>query len=101
MKAAYRFRIPDDVTLTIRGLHPDLKRKVRTAFRLLADDAHAGKALRGELAGLCTLRAGRLRIIYKPPAGRVIAIVAVGPRERIYEETLRLLRKPPGGDSRV
>ena len=101
MKAAYRFRIPDDVTQMIRGLHPDLKRKVRTAFGLLADDAHAGKALRGELAGLRTLRSGRFRIIYKPPTGRVIPIVAVGPRERIYEETLRLLRKSPEGDRRV
>ena len=101
MKAAYRFRISDDVALTIRGLHPDLKRKVRTAFGLLAHDVHAGKALRAELEGLRTLRAGRFRIIYRLPAGRVIEIVAVGPRERIYEETLRLLRKPPGGDRRV
>jgi mRNA interferase RelE/StbE len=101
MKAAYRFRIPDDVAALIRGLHPDLKRKVRTAFGLLAHDAHAGKALRAELEGLCTLRAGRFRIIYRLPARRVIEIVAVGPRERIYEETLRLLRKPSGGDRRV
>ncbi len=96
MKAAYRFRIPDDVARMIRGLHPDLKHKVRTSLGLLARDAYAGKALRAELEGLCTLRAGRFRIIYKLPAGRVIAIVAVGPRERIYEETLRLLKKPPG-----
>lgn len=95
MKAANRFRIPNDVTLTIRGLHPDLKRKVRTAFGLLAHDAHAGKALRAELEGPCAIRAGRFRIIYKLSAGRVIEIVAVGPRERIYEETLRLLRKYP------
>ena len=101
MKAAYRFRVPDDVTLVIRGLHPDLKRKVRTAFALLAHDAHAGKALRAELEGLCALRAGRFRIIYRLSARRVIEIVAVGPRERIYEETLRLLRKTPGGDRRV
>jgi mRNA interferase RelE/StbE len=93
MKAAYRFRIPDDVTKIIRGLHPDLKRKVRTALGLLIRDPHAGKALRAELEGLHTLRAGRFRIIHKLPAGRVISIVAVGPRERIYEETLRLLRK--------
>jgi mRNA interferase RelE/StbE len=92
MKATCRFRVPDDVTRTVRGLHPDLKRKIRTALGMLAHDAHAGKALRAELEGLCTLRAGRFRIIYKLPAGRVIEIVAVGPRERIYEETLRLLK---------
>ena len=96
MKAACRFRIPDDITLLIRGLHPDLKRKVRTAFDLLAHDTRAGKVLRAELEGLCTLRAGRFRIIYRLPAGRVIEIVAIGPRERIYEETLRLLKKSPG-----
>ena len=96
MKAAYRFRVPDEVTLTIRGLHPDLKRKVRTALGLLAHDARAGKALRAELEGLYSLRAGRFRIIYQLPAGRVIEIVAVGPRERIYEETLRLLKRNDG-----
>jgi mRNA interferase RelE/StbE len=76
----------------LRGLHPELKRRVRAGLERLVADPTAGKALRGELAGLCSLRLGRLRVVYRETA-RAIEIVAVGPRERIYEETLRLVRR--------
>ena len=94
-KAAYRFRVPDDAARLIRGLHPELKQKVRTSLALLGHDPHAGKALQAELEGLYSLRAGRLRIVYRPGGRRLIEIVAIGPRERVYEETLRLIRKNP------
>ena len=97
MKAAYRFRIPDGAARLIRGLHPELKQKVRTSLALLGRDPHAGKALQAELEGLYSIRAGRLRIVYRPGRRRSIEIVAIGPRERVYEETLRLLRKKPAG----
>ena len=97
MKAPYRFRIPDGAARLIRGLHPELKQKVRTSLALLGHDPHAGKALQAELEGLYSLRAGRLRIVYRPAERRPIEIVVIGPRERVYEETLRLLRKNPEG----
>ena len=75
----------------MRGLHPDIKRKVRAALDRLALDAEAGKALQGDLKGLRSLRVARLRVIYRVRARRVIESVAIGPRDRIYEETLRLV----------
>jgi len=93
-KAVYRFRVPDEVTQLIRGLHPELKQKLRGALALLGRDARAGKALQAELEGLRSLRAGRLRIVYRIRTGRAIEVIMVGPRDRIYEETLRLLTKP-------
>ena len=75
----------------MRGLHPDIKRKVRAALDGLAKDAKAGKALQGNLQGLRSLRVARLRVIYRAPARRVIEIVTIGPRDRVYEETLRLV----------
>jgi hypothetical protein len=33
----------------------------------------------------------RFRVIYRAPARRVIEIVTIGPRDRVYEETLRLV----------
>lgn len=92
-KPAIRFRVPAQVAQLVRGLHPDIKRKVRAAFdRLALDaDADAGKALQGDLKGLRSLRVARFRVIYRAPARRVIEIVAIGPRDRIYEETLRLV----------
>ena len=92
MTRARRLRVPPDVASLLRGLHPELKRRVRAGLDRLVADPTAGKALRGELAGLHSLRVGRIRVVYRPSA-RVIDFVAVGPRERIYEETLRLIRR--------
>lgn len=76
----------------LRGLHPELKRRIRAGLDRLLEDPGVGKALRGELAGLRSLRVGRIRIVYRDTAS-AIDVVAVGPRDRIYEETLRLLRR--------
>ena len=91
-----RLRIPDEVAELIRGLHPDLKRKIRSALDDLLDDPTIGKTLRDELAGLRSCRVARFRIIYRI-AGTVIEIVAVGPRRTIYEETWRKVRRTPAG----
>ena len=87
-----RLRIPDEVAGLIRGLHPDLKRKVRSALGDIVDDPAIGKPLRDELAGLRSCRVGRFRIVYRI-AGAAIEIVALGPRRIIYQETWRRVRK--------
>jgi mRNA interferase RelE/StbE len=81
-----RLRVPDDVAGLIRGLHPDLKRKIRSALDDVLADPAVGKALRDELAGLRSCRVARFRIIYRV-VGTIVEIVAVGPRRTIYEET--------------
>jgi mRNA interferase RelE/StbE len=81
----------------IRGLHPDLKRKVRTALSDILADPDVGKALREELAGLRSCRVGRFRIVYRERKS-VIEIVAVGPRRSIYQETWQRLRRRPPPD---
>lgn len=89
----YRLRVPDPVVEVIRGLHPEIKRKVRAGLETLLDEPRAGKALNDELEGLRSLRVGRLRVVYRTGEGRVIEILSVGPRRCIYEETLRLVRR--------
>jgi mRNA-degrading endonuclease RelE of RelBE toxin-antitoxin system len=91
---AYRLRVAEDVAELLRSLHPDLKRKARAALDAIRADPEAGKALRHELTGLCSFRIGRFRIISRVAPRRRIDVVAVGPRRTIYEETLRLLRRP-------
>jgi mRNA interferase RelE/StbE len=90
-KAQIRFRVSHEVARLVRGLHPDIKRKLRAALDRLAQDVEAGKALQGDLRGLRSLRVARFRVIYRAPARRVIEIVTIGPRDRVYEETLRLV----------
>jgi mRNA interferase RelE/StbE len=87
-----RLKVPDDVAALIRGLHPDLKRKVRSALGDIVDDPAIGKLLRDELTGLRSCRVSRFRIVYRV-AGTTIEIVAVGPRRTIYQETWRRVRK--------
>ncbi|HUK05879.1 MAG TPA: type II toxin-antitoxin system RelE/ParE family toxin [Burkholderiales bacterium] len=88
-----KLRVPAAVAAAIRNLHPGIKRKLRGALEAILRDVHAGKPLKEELRGLWSLRVGRFRVIYRPSPGRNIDLVAFGPRERIYEETLRLIER--------
>ena len=94
MTRAGRLRLPPEVLSLLRGLHPDLKRRVRAALDRIVADRSAGKALRADLAGLRSFRVGRIRIVYRESPD-AIEIVAVGPRDPIYEETLRIVRREP------
>ena len=88
----YKLRMPDDLAELVRGMHPGLKKKVRTSLETILSDPGSGKALKNDLAGLRSFRVGRFRIIYKV-SRREAQIVAIGPRSRIYEETFRLIKR--------
>jgi mRNA interferase RelE/StbE len=92
-RKTHRLRAPNEVADLIRGLHPDLKRKIRAALENILENPHAGKALRDELDGLRSFRVGRFRIVYGLGTRNRVDLVAVGPRESIYEETYRRIRK--------
>lgn len=61
-------------------------------MKAILADPSSGKALKEELAGLRSFRVGTFRVIYRVRRN-VVEIVAIGPRERIYEETYRLLKR--------
>ena len=84
--------VPKDIRALIRGMHPHLRKRVRGALEIILSQLLSGKALIGELAGLRSLRVGSFRIIYSIRDNRGIEIIAIGPRERIYEETFRLIK---------
>lgn len=88
----HRFRVPDDVAALIRSMHPELKRKTRAALKTILADPSSGKALKDDLSGLRSFRVGTFRVIYRV-AKTVVEIVAIGPRERIYEETYRRMKR--------
>ena len=88
----WNVRVPAPLVAMVRTLHPDLKRKVKASFATISLTPRAGKSLRDELEGLRTLRVSRFRIIYRIlHEERTVEIVAIGPRENIYEETYRLI----------
>ena len=81
-------KVPSEIRNLIRRLHPQLKRKVRAALTDILEDPGCGKALKDELEGYWSLPIGRTRIIYRPVEGSV-EIVAIGPRQTIYEDAFR------------
>ena len=84
--------MPSDVRKVIRRLHHEIKRKLRGAVDDILADPTLWLALKEELKGSWSLRLGRSRIIYRLGVGAV-EIVAVGPRENIYEEAARQIRR--------
>ena len=88
-----RLRVPDDIVSIIRKAHPDLKKKIRAGLEYIQKEPEAGKALKDELEGLKSARVGRFRIIYRIAPKNIIEIVAIGPRQTIYEETFKLIKK--------
>jgi len=95
----YRLRVPNHLAEFIRGLHPEIKRKIKGSFKNIATEPNSGKPLKEELEGLRSFRVSRFRIVYRIAEPREIQIIAIGPRERIYEETYRLIRKESKGVS--
>ena len=93
----YKLRVPDHLAEFIRGLHPELKRKIKGSLKNIATEPNSGKPLKEELQGLRSFRVSRFRIVYRIAGPREIQIIAIGPRKRIYEATYRLIRKESKG----
>ncbi len=93
----FKVRVPDHLVGFIRGLHPGIKRKIKGALKSIATEPNAGKPLKDELEGLRSFRVSRFRIVYRIAGRSEIQVVAIGPREGIYEETYRLIRKETKG----
>ncbi len=96
IQSAYRIRVSDSVGALLRGMHPHLKRKIKSSFKIILSNPSEGKALKGELTGLRSFRVSRFRIVYRVRKD-IVEVVAVGPRGRIYEETLLLVRQEEKG----
>lgn len=89
----YKLRVPDDVAKLVYKIHPHLKKKITASLKVILSDPNSGKVLKDELAGLRSFQVSRFRIIYRVSQKKEIGIVAIGPRENIYEETFWILNK--------
>lgn len=83
----WRASIPPNVVANLAHLHPLLKRKIKEVLRLIEDNPHAGKPLRGKLLGFMSFRATRYRIVSRiAPEKFLIEVIDIGPRKSIYEK---------------
>lgn len=77
----------------IRHLPPEVKRAVKAALRVLSGNPDEGDPLLGKLDGQWRYRVRRYRIVYEVDRrARVLRVVAVGHRRRIYEELAERIR---------
>jgi len=91
-RSFHKLRVPHGVADLIRGMHPNLKRKVRAYLDMILTDPDKGNALKGELTGLKSFWVSNFRIIYRI-SKKYIEIVAIGPRQKIYEETFLIFKR--------
>jgi mRNA interferase RelE/StbE len=89
----YKLVVPKDVKELIRTMHPSLKNKVKASLKIILSEPYSGKTLMDELSGLRSFRISSFRIICRIKEPEQIELVAIGPRERIYEETFRMIQK--------
>ena len=89
----HKLRVPDDVAELVCTMHPELRKKIKISLQMIVSNPYRGKALQVELEGLRSFRVSRFRIIYRISTRKQGDIIAIGPRERVYEETLRLISK--------
>ncbi len=89
----YKLIVPKDIRELISKMHPSLKRKIKASLKMILSEPHSGKALMDELSELGSFRGGSLRSIYRVKEPEQIELIAIGPRERIYEETFRIIQK--------
>jgi mRNA-degrading endonuclease RelE of RelBE toxin-antitoxin system len=87
-----KLRVPKRVAQQLARLHPEIRGRIRAGLDTLLANPSAGKELREELSELRSYRVGRMRIVYRVE-GRVLELVAVGPRAEIYEQTVALLQE--------
>ena len=88
-----RIRLSDETADLIKALHPEIKRRIKSALKMILSDPDIGKSLKDELKGLKSYKIGRFRIIFRLSSRGIIEIVAIGPRRIIYELTYRMVRK--------
>ena len=89
----YKLVVPRDIRELIRAMHPSLKKRVKASLKIILSEPYSGKPLIEELSGLRSFRISSFRIIYRIKGPEKIELVAIGPRERIYEETFRIIQK--------
>ena len=89
----YKLVVPKALRELIRTMHPSLKKKVKASLEIILSEPYLGKTLMDELSGLRSFRISSFRIIYRIKEPKQIELVAIGPRERIYEETFRMIQK--------
>jgi len=82
----YNVVLSRNAARTLEKATPAMRRRIIAALERLKSKPHTGKSLRGELAGLFSLRIGGMRAVYEVDADKeAVVVLAIGPRGDIYK----------------
>jgi mRNA interferase RelE/StbE len=82
---SFSVKIKASAAKSLGGLPRVERERLATAIDRLADEPHAGGALKGEFSGLRRLRVGRYRIVYEVLDRELtVLVVRIGHRRDVY-----------------
>ena len=82
----YNVVLSRNAARTLEKATPAMRRRIIAALERLKSKPHTGKSLRGELAGLFSLRIGGMRAVYEVDADKeAVVVLAIGPRGDVYK----------------
>ncbi|HVT14904.1 MAG TPA: type II toxin-antitoxin system RelE/ParE family toxin [Thermoanaerobaculia bacterium] len=82
---SFSIKIKASAAKSLRALPRAERERLAAAIDRLADEPHAGGALKGELSGLRRVRVGRYRIVYEAlDRELIVLIVRIGHRREVY-----------------
>ena len=82
---SFSVKIKASAAKSLRELPRAERERLAAAIDRLADEPHAGSALKGEFLGLRRLRVGSYRIVYEVLARELtVLVVRIGHRREVY-----------------
>jgi mRNA interferase RelE/StbE len=82
---SFSVKIKASAAKALRALPRAERERLAVAIDRLADEPHAGGALKGEFLGLRRLRVGRYRIVYEVLDRELtVLVVRIGHRREVY-----------------
>jgi mRNA interferase RelE/StbE len=82
---SFSVKIKASAAKSLRALPRAERERLAAAIDRLADEPHAGSALKGEFLGLRRLRVGRYRIVYEALDRELtVLVVRIGHRREVY-----------------
>nr|MDO8133854.1 type II toxin-antitoxin system RelE/ParE family toxin [Candidatus Njordarchaeum guaymaensis] len=87
MKAKFKLEFTPRFERRFKSLDGQVQRRVFREIKILQENPHAGKMLRGSWTKVYSLRVGDYRVLYLIAEDKVV-LLSVGHRKRVYQSMI-------------
>ena len=82
----YQIKLTPTAAKAFNGLHPQAKKDIKSALKILSEKPYAGKELQNELRLFRSFKIKRYRAVYSVDEQlNIVIIIAIGHRKDIYD----------------